>query len=235
MPYNTLAVRYKSKLFNLTGLRELSEKTIKTYWGLRNLTALKDVVSCSQEYNEQMLSYSDMLERVERQVVNIVQSEPILSSSENLLIYRLFGNAALLHIYMFMRDLPRGLPFFHMLSNRIRQLLEVVDIERLQMQYPEMVLWILIMGGLGGNGTPNRSWFASELAEACEASGVRGGNEVAFTLAEFIWTELYRSPVTMGFWNDVTIAQGIGWGYEVRRLTDHVSAQTFNAPPEIMD
>jgi hypothetical protein len=103
------------------------------------------------------------------------------------------------------------------------------------MQYPEMMLWVLIMGGLGGIGTPSRGWFANLVAEVCSVSGLRGGNEVAFTLAEFLWSELYRSPVTMGFWNDVAVAQGINEGYEVRRLTDHVAAATFNAPPDIVE
>jgi hypothetical protein len=69
----------------------------------------------------------------------------------------------------------------------------------------------------------------------CSVSGLQGGNEIALTLAEFIWSELYRSPVTMGFWIDVAVAQGLERGYEVGRLTDHVSAATFNAPPDITE
>ena len=91
------------------------------------------------------------------------------------------------------------------------------------------------MGGFGGIGTSNRGWFANLLAEVCSLSGLRGGNEIAFTLTEFLWLELYRSPFTMGFWNDVAVAQGVERGYEVERLTDHVSAVTFNAPPDITE
>jgi hypothetical protein len=49
-----------------------------------------------------------------------------------------------------------------------------------------MILWILIIGGPGGIGIPSREWFANLGAEVCSASGLRGGNEVAFTLAEFL-------------------------------------------------
>jgi hypothetical protein len=38
-----LALLYKTKLLNLTGSEELSEKTISIYWGLRNLFRLKEV------------------------------------------------------------------------------------------------------------------------------------------------------------------------------------------------
>lgn len=65
-------------------------------------------------------------------------------------------------------------------------------------------------------------------------SGLRGGDEIAFSLAEFFWSDLYRSPVTAGFWNDLALAQGIDGGYEVRRFTDHVAAQTFNATPDMV-
>jgi hypothetical protein len=233
--YSSLAIRYKDKLFNLTGLQGLSEETIDIYWSLRNLSALKEVASCHPDQNVEMVFYGDMLEQLERRVVRIVQQDALLFSTTDLVIYRLFGYAVLLHIYLFMRDLPRGLGFFHLLSTRLRRLLEGVDIQILYIQYPEMMLWILIMGGLGGIGTSSRGWFANLVSEVCSVSGLRGGNELAFTLAEFLWSELYRSPVTMGFWNDVAVAQGIDRGYEVRRFTDHVVAATFNAPPDIVD
>ena len=86
---------------------------------------------------------------------------------------------------------------------------------------------------MGGIGAPHRQWFATRLAEACVSLGILGGTEIAFTLSEFLWSELYLSPVTLGFWSDVAIAQGTESGYEVRRLTDNVSIATFNAPPEL--
>jgi hypothetical protein len=54
-------------------------------------------------------------------------------------------------------------------------------------------------------------------------------------LAGFLWTELYRTPVTIGFWNDVARAQGIEGGYDIRTLTAHVSVAVFNAPPDMSE
>jgi hypothetical protein len=233
--YNSLAIRYKDKLFNLTGFKDLSEETIDIFWSLRKLSALKEVASCHPDQNVEMVFYGDMLEQLERRVVLMVQHEALLFPTPDIAIYQAFGYAVLLHIYMFMRDFPRGLGIFHLLSTRLRRLLEGANIHLLYVQYPEMMLWILIIGGLGGIGTSCQGWFANLVAEVCSVSGLRGGNEVAFTLVEFLWSELYRSPVTMGFWNDVAVAQGIDRGYEVRRFTDHVVAQTFNAPPDVVD
>lgn len=233
--YSSLAIRYKVKLFNLTGLRDLSDETIAVYWDLRKLSALKEVASCRPDRHVEMAFYSDTLELLERRVIQIARHKDLLYPATDLVIYHLFADAVILHIYLFMRDLPRGLPFFHLMSSTLRQLLECLDVQRFYIQYPEMMLWILVMGGLGAIGTSSRTWFASLVAEICSISGLRGVEDVALILEEFLWCEMYRSPVTSGFWNDVAEAQGIHEGYEVRRLTDHVAAQTFNAPPDIVE
>jgi hypothetical protein len=188
--YISLAIRYKAKLFNLTGLRYLSEETIDIYWGLRNLSALKEESSCHPDRNVEMISYGNMLEYLERRVVRMVQQEDLLSPTTNLVIYRLFGYATLLHIYMFMRDLPRGLGFFHLLSTRVRRFLECVDIQMPYIQYPEVMLWILIMGGVGGSGTLNRGWFANVLAVA---QGVERGYEVG-RFANHVSAAAFNAP-----------------------------------------
>lgn len=61
--------------------------------------------------------------------------------------------------------------------------------------------------------------------------GVHGGNDIAAILSEFFWSELYRSPMTMGLWTGVAKAQGFEGGFVVRKLSDHASVAIFNAPP----
>jgi hypothetical protein len=156
----------------------------------------------------------------------------LVASTQDLAIYALFSNAAILHIYMFLRDLSRGLPFFHLVSFRIRIMLQNVDMWKLQTQYPEMLLWILMMGGLCGAEDSERCWFAGLVADFCLELGVHSGDQVAAMLSEFFWSELYRSPMTMGFWTDVAKAQGVEGGFGVRKLSDHVSVAIFNAPPD---
>lgn len=178
-----------------------------------------------------VVAYSDMLDGLEHRLIAIVQTDYSATSSQNLMIYTLFANAAIVHIYMFLRDLSRGLPFFHLLSLRIRKLLGNVDISKLKTQYPEMMLWILMMGGLCGVETSDRTWFANLVADFCVELGIYSGNEIATLLSEFFWSELYRSPMTSGFWGDVAKAQGVDGSYDVRKLSDHVSLAIFNVPP----
>jgi hypothetical protein len=144
--YRSLAMLYEAKLLHCTGLLDLSKETMNAYWGIRNVTSLKDMVIHFRKKVE-VMSYSDMFERLERRIIAVVQSEVLKSGDQNSSIFVVFGNAALIHIYMFMRDIPRGLPFFHLLSARIRTTIEAADLAHLHREYPEMMLWILMMGG----------------------------------------------------------------------------------------
>jgi len=228
--FSPLALLYEAKLFHLTGVRDLSKETMEVYWDMRDLTGQKEVAIHSK-HRVEILSYSDMVERLVRRIIALVQSEGLKSLNHNSSIFVLFGNAALLHIYMFMKDGPGGCPFCGLVATRLRTRLEAVNLAYFHKEYPELMLWILIMGGLGSFKTADRRWYAKLLAQACMASGLQGGDSIAHVLAEFLWSELYRSPVTIGFWTDVAEVHGMNSGYEVKRSTDHISAAVFNAPP----
>jgi hypothetical protein len=207
---------------------------VKVYWGMRNLIGLKE--ACLHLTRKvEFPSWSDMVERLKRRVVALLQSEVIKSGNPKLSIFVLFGNAAILHICMFMRDLSRGMPLYKLLSSRLRATIEAVDLAYLHKQYPEMMLWILLIGGLGSTGTPNRGWYAGLFAKTCRALGLRGGNAIPYALTEFLWSELYRSPMTIGFWNDVARSQGMEGVYDVKMVTDHISVAVFNASSNMLE
>jgi hypothetical protein len=227
--YSSLAMLYEAKLFHLTGLQDLSKEIMKVYWGMRNLMGLKEAALHLTQKVE-FASWSDMVERLERRVTALLQSEVVKSGNPKLSIFVLFGSAVIFHTGMFMRDFPRGIPSHKLLSSRLRANIEAADLAYLHKEFPEMILWILLIGGLGSMGTPNRGWYAELLAKTCIALGLRGGNAIAYALTEFLWSELYRSPMTIGFWNDVARAQGMDGGYEVKKLTGHISATAFNTP-----
>ena len=228
-----MALLYQTKLLNLTGSQELSGETVKIYWELRNLFCLKEVAAFYLTEGDMIenVPFTDTADRLERRVVPLTQLEPLSKPTQNRSIYTLFGYAALAHMYLFMRDCSKDLPFSHMLSSRIRIVLEKVDMQMLEKQLPEMMLWILIMGGLSGSPLSERVWFANRVAELCLELRLLG-DQIAAMLEDFLWSELYRSPVTRRFWEEVAKAQRSEKGYEVRRLADHVSVVYFNAPPD---
>ncbi|KAE9364208.1 hypothetical protein N431DRAFT_431140 [Stipitochalara longipes BDJ] len=206
-PLSHLALRYKTKLSNLTRLPDLSQETINVYWGLRNITAMKDLTATFEKPPK--LSWKELFSHIGRLVgrlLNIVHHDLPPSRNQNDKIYALFGNAALSHIVMFLRSKPLHQSFSELFSERIRGTLEIVDLPTFQMQYPEMMLWILIIGGMGAIHTKSQWWFAQLVAESCLAIGIVTTAEIAFFLTEFFWTDLYLDPVFMEFWDDVATA-----------------------------
>lgn len=207
-----LAPRYQSKLSNFTGLPLLSQETIEIYKGLRHFITMKDSMPVSHDKSE-LQPLLDMAGRLDRRLLKLILSDCLDPPSQTTVIYKLFGNAALIHQVMFIRQAPTRLSLSNIVSSRIRTLIEAIDLAALRIQYPDMVLWILMIGGIGGVGTPNQRWFAERLADACLAAGVRARTEIASTLANFLWTDQYLGSVSVEFWNDVMSAQGAnGWG-----------------------
>ncbi|CZR65887.1 uncharacterized protein PAC_15787 [Phialocephala subalpina] len=210
-PLSPLLARYKSKLYNLTGLKDLSQETIEIYHILRYLITEKERIACShkstitREEIESMQAYTDHL--LPRIIALIQYTSPDPSpSNQNARIYPLFGNAGLSHVLMFTRNVPPRVSTPKLFSMRLRAHLEVIDIESFQIAYPEMMLWVIMMGGLASIRTPDQGWFATQLAEFCNAAGIDGTDELATYLAEFMWSDFYLGLVFKEFWDDVSVA-----------------------------
>jgi hypothetical protein len=241
-PYSPLALRYKTKISNLTGFHDLSSETISTYWDLRNITLLKDSICFSSDHSHGEADFepsAHMIEHLERRCLAIIQSSTVHLTSSDLAVFPLFGNAALIHIMIFMRESPRRLPFARIISNRIRDSLQTIDLHLFQIQYPELMLWVLIMGGLGGVGTENQAWFAGLLAEACRVAGVCGRREIEMCVGEWLWTRLYVDEVSEGFWGNYAVCQGVeGEGEVIRAGRSRGGAgemEVDDAPFEFVD
>jgi hypothetical protein len=237
IPPSTLAHSYKTKIFELTGMYARSEELVNLHEDLRTLSYLKERAAYSLIEGEEIdnIPFTDTAEHLERRLVPLTQLEPLSNQTQGCSIYVLFGYAALIHLYLFIRDCSKDLPFSHLLSRRIRTVLERVDTQHLETQFPEMMLWIFIMGGLSGSLSLERVWFANRTAYFCSELGLCGGDQIKYMLDHFLWSEVYRSPVTERFWTEVAKAQGSVVGYEVHRMVDCVSLVHSNAPADVDD
>jgi hypothetical protein len=231
---STIAHPYKTKIFELTGMYDLSEELVTLHQELRALSYFKEKAAYALAEGEEIdnISFTDTADHLERRLVPLTQLEPFSDQTQPCSIYVLFAYAALIHLYLFIRDCSKDLPFSHLLSRRIRTVLERVDTQPLQTEFPEMMLWIFIMGGLSGSPPLEQVWFANRAALFCRELGLCGGDQIKYMLQDFLWSELYRSPVTERFWNEVAKAQGSVVGYEVQKMADCVSLVHFNAPAD---
>jgi hypothetical protein len=82
-----------------------------------------------------------------------------------------------------------------------------------------MLLWIIMMGGLGSIGTEEQEWFSELLAELCFATDIVGTAELAMFLKEFLWSDFYLDHSFKEFWDAVAVALEVeaGLGTEQAR------------------
>jgi hypothetical protein len=225
-----LAEIYKIKLSNISGSSTLSEETVDIYWQLRNISRLKEEAAQKVSPPDEIgnVLFSDTSASIEHRLGRLIQLQSISAPRQKLSIYVLFGMAGYLHSTIFGHDFSRRMPLCNTLSSRLRAVLEKTDWKLLEIQYPEMILWIYIVAGLAGNSSSEEPWFATKVAEFCLNRGLVGGDNIAFTLRDFLWTELYRSPVTLSFWSKVAKAQGFESRFDVRPLSDRASGLMYN-------
>jgi hypothetical protein len=137
-------------------------------------------------------------------LIALTQHKIADSPNQNALVYALFGYAGLAHILMFTCNAHVRLGDPILVSTRIRTNLEKINIQAFQIAYPEMTLWIVIIGGLASLGTDHTKWFIKLLAELCRAAGIGTIAELALSLSEFLWSDFYLiCPLFDGFWDDL--------------------------------
>jgi len=214
--YSPLALQYKTKLSKVTSVPDLNTELIDIYWILRNLTAIKDEAispsECPSSRKPDFSSSITSIECLQRRVIILVQSKYLELPDPVMFIYRLFCNAALIHIIMFIRESPLRLRICPILSGRIKEDMQSTDWQSIQREFPQMVLWSILMGGLGCTGTVNRQWFTNTLVDTCRASSIRGLNTIEAALSEFLWSDLYRSPISTEFWDAMALAMALDDG-----------------------
>jgi hypothetical protein len=137
-----LGAQYKTKLSNMTGLKELSQDTVEVFCMLRYLLTEKEKVA-AQQGSEIMDAEFQSLElyshHLMHRLIALVQyKNPNFSKrSQNALIFKLFGNAGLAHIFLFTIKTPSTAPLSILLSTRIRTTLGKINIPSFQIAYPE--------------------------------------------------------------------------------------------------
>lgn len=209
--YGTTASRYKTKLSNLTSMEDLSQKTIEAYYLLRYLVDEKDKLYWIPPPPGTRITKADFqlgTDQLMRRLTNIVQYEVPDSSKPNALIYGLFGNAALTHSVAFVCKPSRVGSPVQLSVERIRASLEMINLPAFQVAYPEMMLWVIMVGGLASITTVHQEFFTKILADACLAVGINNPTEeLPVFLADFLWSVFYNNPAAKGFWADVVTVQ----------------------------
>jgi hypothetical protein len=208
-PCNLLVARYKTRLYNLTGLPDVSHEMTEVYRMLRHLITKKERAASSQEMEIPEADFQSLHAYCTHLMYRLIALIQYDSQTKNGVIFSIFGNAAVAHILMFTYNMPPRAGAHALLSARIRRSLEIVEVQAFQNAYPEMMLWIIMIGALGSIGTDDEAWFLRLLAQLCCAMGISGTAELALSLIEFLWSDFYLGPMFDEFWKDFAVAQAV--------------------------
>jgi hypothetical protein len=83
------------------------------------------------------IPFTDTASCFEHRMISLMEVEPVSGPSQTLSIFMLVGYAAFVHLFIFIRDCSKDLPFSHLLSHRLKIILEKIDMKQLQRQYPK--------------------------------------------------------------------------------------------------
>lgn len=104
------------------------------------------------------------MDTIEREVIELMQSEFFKTSNPGTAFVKAFLDSAFTYIYMFLRDIPKVSPLFRLLTTRVQASLEDIDLRSASESFPDLLLWMLMVGD---TSSPGRVWFAHRLKELC--------------------------------------------------------------------
>jgi len=119
--------------------------------------------------------FSDKCDFIERQILSLIHSER-LSAVKSAAFVTAFLNAALIYVFEELRECPKWTNVCIALSARIFSGLQMLDLDAIAGQCPDLLLWILMLGRSGNMpleaGAAGRLWYARTIKEVEGSFGI---------------------------------------------------------------
>jgi hypothetical protein len=138
-----LGTRYKATLSNSTNLPYLSRETVRTFGMLHHLITEKEVIAAEQKSDitdEDFHTLFLFLQNLMHRLIALAQYKDaaLSDANESTMIYQLFGNAGLAHIFLFSFKMHGMAHIPVLLATRIRTILEEINVRSFHIAYPEV-------------------------------------------------------------------------------------------------
>jgi hypothetical protein len=108
-----------------------------------------------------------------------------------------------IYVYLILRKIPIYSPVFDWMVNRVRQDLERTEPILRHLYWPELLFWMLFVGGMASLGRPERSWFCFKLARyrnTLKLSSWIGAKE---ELEKFAWLDVPGETLGISLWQEL--------------------------------
>jgi hypothetical protein len=169
------AQAFGSKLLSFTSHQYLSQRAATVYWGLRNLSQLNNVHNPNAFVDTTditSIQYSDQIEMLERIAVPLWL--PNSRSEAHPAIFKIFGLALLIYLYVELRDIPLSVKIMKTHAARIRMEMEragEILVDGMCQAFPEMMLWVVFLAGKAAE-LQGKGFFAARVARILVLNGM---------------------------------------------------------------
>lgn len=209
-PPNDLLWSFRKHLLKLVKSQKHTDTIMKLFLDLKSISNLMEEVPPDDIETMDEIVFSDQVEDVERRSVLLLQLDkyhlPVESWRASLYVKAL-AYAALIHIYVVPHELPHNLNLMNVLSERLRVTLEKLDFEDFKVLLPTMLLWVLLMGGIGAVEAETQHWYGLRMAAICQGLGLYTDESVQHHLTHFLWSERYYNFQAFGVWVELAMAR----------------------------
>lgn len=104
-------------------------------------------------------------------------------------LYDAIRHTAIIYSAAVTFPLPSLSGIFGKLAAALKTTMEESELDAWRRPCPKVFLWILVMGGIAANGTPDRKWYVRNLAALSRALDLSEWNDVAEELENWLWLE----------------------------------------------
>jgi hypothetical protein len=154
---------------------------------LRQISVAKENASELTLGERQTVSHAIYLvnHRLLTEISDIVSSE-----SSSLALYQAFWVAAVLYLYLMIREIPRGARIFSPLTEKLRRLLKHrLTGQPIEGPALELAIWIVFLGATASPAEGGDNYFIQLLAFILEHLGLQEEDELRERLKKIIWVD----------------------------------------------
>ncbi|MCJ1322626.1 hypothetical protein MMC15_007975 [Xylographa vitiligo] len=190
----------------------LSDDIWKMFEGLSRLTVFINAIASPTMSRKDRWLLGDKLDLVERR---LLASASIVDSLQDIdetyrTVHASCRLAAIVHVHTTMRVCANTNHVVASLVQRLHSsLLELPDLSSAWSMVPELLLWVLFVGGIATIVPQERTWFVEALVEPCTTLGVRTWNTASGILRRFFWIDKVDDSQEFGLWQEVLVAMSV--------------------------
>jgi hypothetical protein len=177
-------------------------------WGI-----FMDLLSLTNEMNwaqvkvmnqTNMLSFSDRRASVEYRLTSISSTDGILKpADDHRYIQESSRVAALLYANRVLRAMPNNAAMISHLLHHLMRCLQRTNLENRWGKYPELLLWVMFLGGTATTTTADHIWFVTQVMTLAAALELRSWSDVKGVLERYLYPEHALEKLCVSFWEEI--------------------------------